>query len=38
MKDLADRLGFVEGFDDRVDLENGKMRAKVRGVSELIID
>lgn len=38
MKDLADRLGFVEGFDDRVDLENGKMRAKARGISDLIID
>lgn len=38
MKDLADKLGFVESFDDRVDLENGKMRAKVRGVSSLILD
>lgn len=38
MKDIADTLGFVEGFDDRVDLEEGKMRARVRGISPMIID
>lgn len=38
MKDLADKLGFVESFDDRVDLENAKLRAKVRGISSLLLD
>lgn len=27
LKDLANRLGFVESFDDRVDIENAKLRA-----------
>ena len=27
LKDLASRLGFVESFDDRVDIENAKLRA-----------
>lgn len=38
MKEFADKLGFVEHFDDRVDLDNGKLRAKVRGVSNLILE
>ena len=38
MKDLADKLGFVESFDDRVDLENAKLRAQVRGISSLLLD
>lgn len=27
LKDLANRLGFIESFDDRVDIENAKLRA-----------
>ena len=38
MKDLALALGFVEDFEDRVDLDNAILRAKVRGVPQLLLD
>lgn len=36
--EYAEKLGFLEGAEDRVNLEEALLRAKVRGIKDLLID
>ena len=31
-------MGFVEHFDDRIDLDDAKARASAEGITQLVID
>ena len=35
---MAEKLGFVEHFDDRIDLDDAKARARTGGITQLVID
>lgn len=38
LKELAEKLGFVESPEDRVDLDDAKARAVVRGINSTLIE
>jgi len=31
-------LGFDENFDDRIEIENAKLRAKANGVDDIVLE
>jgi ATP-binding cassette, subfamily A (ABC1), member 3 len=38
LMEYAEKLGFLEGAEDRVNLEEALLRAKVRGIKDILIE